>query len=757
MLPDATAPGNAAVLRRLVEQLPSAAVYVDGERLFPNRHAEALTGYVREELPSLAEWFARLYPGRADSVRSLYERDRSQGFPRPRAVWLVRKDGEERLVEFAGSREQGAEVWLMRDATEPRRLARLMDQAARAARVGGWEVDCRTGRLFWTAETYRIHEVDPSEYTPEVETAVAFYAPESVPIIREAVRRGMQTGEGYDLELELITARRRRIWVRTVGAVELDEGRPARLYGAFQDITDRKRTEEALRRSEERQRRLIAASPDCLLELDLAGRVLSVNERGVELLGLADASEILGKGWLDGWPEGSQALAEGSLDQARRGTPGRFQAAGPNARSWDVEVVPILGGDGRPDRLLADARDITPLKRVEEERQRFERNLLQTQKLESLGVMAGGIAHDFNNLLTGIMGNAELVRLSGGPNALGLGYLAQIDAASGRAADLCRQMLAYAGKGRLVIQPVDLASLVRETVPLLHVSIPRKATLTICLPDSLPAIRGDAAQLSQVLMNLVINAAEALGEGEGLIAVSGRVQAVDAALLSGAQVGSDHPEGEYVCLEVSDTGCGMDEQTKARVFEPFFSTKFAGRGLGLAAVLGIVRGHRGVAHIVSRPGRGTTFRVYFPHAGDAPRPREVDPGPASWSEQGLILVIDDEDAVRQAAAGMCASLGFTVIQACDGPEGLRKAQESERVRLILLDWTMPRLDGAQVLRQLRQIRRDLPVIIMSGHGESEFEEKFAGMNPTGFLRKPFTLEQLRRRIREALDISGGGQ
>jgi PAS domain S-box-containing protein len=743
-------------LRRLVERLPAPAVHVTAGNVFLNRGAEAITGYDSGELPTLDSWFRHLYGDRAGQVRALYEAERQAGLPRPVTVGLLRRDGEERLVEFTGWGEGDHEVWLLRDVTDSARLARLLEQTARTAQIGGWELDCRTQSLFWTEETYRIHEVSPEDYRPEVQSSIAFYAPESIPIITEALRRGMAEGEPWDLELGLVTAKGRRLWVRAVGVAERAEGRTVRLFGSFQDVTARREAGEALRRSEEQKRRLIASSPDCLAELDLDGKVLFLNARGRELLEVEDDSEVLGRPWSELWPEQSQPALREALRSACAGNDTRFQAHGPTRKGttkwWDVQLTAVRDAYGWPERLLAVARDVTALERAESERRELERNLQQTQKLESLGVLAGGIAHDFNNLLTGILGNTDLLRHALPPGPPADVCLDQIERAAERAADLCRQMLAYAGKGRFVVEPVDLGALVRDTAPLLQLSISKKASLTICLAEGLPAILGDLTQLRQVLMNLVINASEALGDSEGLIAVSTSRQTVDGATLQAAHPGSAPSEGEYVVLEVGDTGSGMDEETRRRIFEPFFTTKFTGRGLGLSAVLGIVRGHHGILQVHTAPWRGSTFRLFFPPTGQPAQERQAARrlGP-SWHGLGTVLVVDDEEPVRQVTRALIGSLGFHVVLAENGREALRKlSQHAAEVRVVLLDLTMPRLDGEQTLAELRRVAPELPVVLMSGYSERELSERFADRGLAGFLQKPFTREDVRRRLREAL-------
>ena len=392
---------------------------------------------------------------------------------------------------------------------------------------------------------------------------------------------------------------------------------------------------------------------------------------------------------------------------------------------------------------------------AERQRAEMERKLIEAQKLESLGTLAGGIAHDFNNLLTGVLGYTGLMRRELGPGSPLADLVRGVEDSALRAADLCKQMLAYAGHGRFVIEPVDLSALVRDSERLLRLSIGVRAALRLDLPAGLPSVDGDAAQLRQILINLVTNASEALGEQGGRISLStGRVR-LDRDYFRGTHLSPELPAGDYVYLEVADTGCGMDEETRAKIFDPFFSTKFTGRGLGLAAVLGIVRGHRGALKVYSEPGRGTTFKLLLPSREQAPA--EPPPArPAAKGGSGKVLVVDDEKTVREVTADMVEALGFATLSAVDGQEGVElfRAHAAE-VSLVLLDLTMPRMSGEEAFREMRRLRPDVRVVLMSGFSEREATSHFAGKRLAGFLQKPFTMEALKTRLEEAATAAGG--
>ena len=395
-------------------------------------------------------------------------------------------------------------------------------------------------------------------------------------------------------------------------------------------------------------------------------------------------------------------------------------------------------------------------KRAEERQRNLEAKLQQAQKLESLGVLAGGIAHDFNNLLMGVLGNAEVALLELPPESPARGDLQHITTAALRAAELTKQMLAYSGKGKFVVQGLNLTKLVEEMAELLQVSISKNVVLKYNFAKNLPAIEADASQIRQVVMNLIINASEAIGEKSGVVTVSTSVIEADRSYLTETYLDENLPEGCYVSLEVADTGCGMDEQTQKKIFDPFFTTKFTGRGLGLAAVLGIVRGHGGAVKIYSQPQRGSTFKVLFP-ASQQPAAEESVGTSATeqeWRGSGVILVVDDEETVRIAAKLMLERRGFTVLTAEDGRAALEVFRSRvDEIVVVLLDLTMPHLDGEETFRELRRIRSDVRVILSSGYDEQETTSRFAGKGLAGFLQKPYGVGPLGEKIRQVLTMS----
>jgi len=417
--------------------------------------------------------------------------------------------------------------------------------------------------------------------------------------------------------------------------------------------------------------------------------------------------------------------------------------------------------------FAASTADLVGLALSEAERRRLEKHFTETQKLESLGVLAGGIAHDFNNLLQGIVGNAELLAPSLPATGDAPRLLDELRRSARRCAELCEEMLAYSGQGSFRIEPVQLASLVREMGELLSAAHSKKCQLVDELGDDLPPVLADRTQLRQVVMNLITNAAEAIGDAPGRITLRGSVGDYTAGQLDSPWLAEAPPPGRYVCLEVADTGSGMDPATLTRIFEPFFTTKFTGRGLGLSALLGIVRAHQGSVQVETAPGQGTCFRLLLPaHSGRVPddsrRAGTAGTATAAGATQAAraplaapagvrtVLLVDDEDMVRIVGGAMLVHAGCRVLEAADGRAALRAFEaQPDAIDCVLLDLLMPAMDGVQTFRALRAIRPDVPIIVSSGYAERNVAGRFPGEKHIAFLKKPFESRELIERMREA--------
>ena len=511
-------------------------------------------------------------------------------------------------------------------------------------------------------------------------------------------------------------------------------------------VQQRLAAEQALRQSEARLQEsnehltnVLESITDSFIAADRNWRCTYVNSKAAELL-RHPADELVGKIVWDILPAALSQANEPELTKAmREHVPVHFQSHAESLQRWfDTDVFPTKEG------VALFIRDVT-------ERKHFNEQLRQTQKLESLGVLAGGVAHDFNNLLVGILGNSSLAADALGNTHPARAMLAEVVTAAERASGLTRQLLAYAGKGRFVVEPLDLSSLIEEITMLVQTSIPRTVQVRMDLARGLPPIEADAGQTQQLLMNLVINGAEAIGDRPGTVTVvTGRIE-VDEPYLHTMLLKAEISPGPYVFAEVQDTGIGMDEQTIDKIFDPFFTTKFTGRGLGLAAALGIVRGHRGAMKVYSTPGRGTTFKLLFPAAAGKAVSHEAVPGNLDLRGEARVLVVDDEEIVRRAARMTLERYGYSVMLAENGQQALELVRQSPLgFDVVLLDLTMPVLSGEDTLREIRKVRPTLPVILSSGFNEVEALRRFQGKALNGFVQKPYTAVTLAQRVKAVL-------
>ena len=386
------------------------------------------------------------------------------------------------------------------------------------------------------------------------------------------------------------------------------------------------------------------------------------------------------------------------------------------------------------------------------ERKREQEALQQAQKLESIGLLAGGIAHDFNNLLVGVVGNASLAENMlphGNPAAE---ILECIVKAGEQAAHLTRQMLAYAGKGRFVVEPVNLSGLVRDTTPLIQSSVSKKIAFSFRLASGMPPVESDPSQMQQVFMNLALNAGEAIGDRTGVISVATGEVTLDSTPIDGQLGAWRIAPGRYAYLEVRDTGCGMHPGATAKIFDPFYTTKFQGRGLGLAAVAGIVRAHKGAIQVWTAPGEGATFRVLLPAMAAVPEGKAAPAQPeGDLRGKGIVLVVDDEPVVRDLAKRSLERQGYQVLVADNGPSAVEIVRtDGDGIRLVVLDLSMPGMSGEETLAEFRKLKPDLQVVVSSGYSQAEAMRLFHGARVSGFIQKPYTVQQLAKEVKLAL-------
>ena len=578
--------------------------------------------------------------------------------------------------------------------------------------------------------------------------------------LKKLTGAAVRVGEG-DLSVRVETRSRDEVGQLTRVFNEMTANLQASTDALEREVTDRKRAEEAMLSEKLLSEEYINSLPGLFYVFD-EQRFVRWNSEWERVTGYSD-EELAGRYGTDFFEgEDRMLIQERMLKVFREG----FAGAEAELVTKDGRRIPyyftgvrkIFGGK---DHLVGLGIDITDRKRAEAQRLSLERQVQYAQKLESLGVLAGGIAHDFNNILMTILGNADLAMDGLSSHAPTCENIKEIQKASKRAAELARQMLAYSGKGRFVVEPLDLGMLVDEMAHLLEVSISKKAVLKYNFADNLPAINGDATQIRQIIMNLITNASEAIGDKSGVVALSTGAMDCDRAYLDDVNeillAGLDEPLGEgiYVYIEVVDTGCGMDAETIEKIFDPFFTTKFTGRGLGMSAVLGIVRGHHGAIKIHSELGRGTTFKVLFPAGelpagGDAIQERDADAAEA-WRGRGTVLIADDEESIRAVGKQALCSMGFSVLTAADGREAIEIfGARADEIVCVLLDLTMPHMDGEQAFGELRRIRPDIQVILCSGYNEQDATQHFVGKGLAGFIQKPYDLSALRGKLMEVL-------
>jgi PAS domain S-box-containing protein len=541
-------------------------------------------------------------------------------------------------------------------------------------------------------------------------------------------------------------------WIHSLGSVQLDEaGEAARMVGVSLDITDRKQAETALRESEELFRNLADTAPVMMWMSGPDKLCTFFNKTWLNFTGRTLEQE-LGHGWTEGiHPDDGRSCFDSycSAFDARSNfhIEYRLRRADGEYRWLLCSGVPHFTAAGAFAGYIGSDIDITDLKRAQVE-------AVERQKLESIGVLTSGIAHDFNNLLGSVLADAELGEQEIASGSSPLEQIQRIKAVAVRASEIVRELMIYSGQDQADLGSVDLSRLVEEMLELLKVSISKHALLKIDLPEGLPAVRGNAAQIRQVVMNLIINASEALGEKDGAIRVTTSLAGSDRnpASLSATNL----PEGEYLRLEVSDTGCGITKEQQARIFDPFFSTKFAGRGLGLAVVAGIVRAHAGAVHLCSTPGQGTTFQIFLPFAGAGQDRNAALPVPGLAAETNgtaaTLLLVEDEEELRKSVSKMLSRRGFSVVGAADGSAAVELLRRHPcAIDIILLDMTLPGTPSREVIAEAQRSRPDVKVVLTSAYSREMVAQSIDAPIVKGFIRKPFQIGELLQLLRTTLD------
>lgn len=578
-----------------------------------------------------------------------------------------------------------------------------------------------------------------------------FVHPDDVPLLNQHLASLTRESPVGTIEHRVMLSSGEVRWQQWTNRALYNGDRLVGYQSVGRDVTERRRVEEQLYRSERQFKAIAENAPDIIARYDLQFRYLYVNPAFQPATGLAPDA-VLGRTHRElGVPETIASLWDARFQAAissKSVQTVEFELNSPRGmRAYESRIVPELDPDGHVESLLAISRDIT-------ERRQQALALQDRQKLESMGVMAGGIAHEFNNLLGIMLGNAELALTDLPREAPTRISIEAIASAGRRAAALTRQILAYVGQNRLNTTLLDLNALISDMRSLLQASIVRSVSLSHRLDPDLPLIEGDMAQLRQVLLNLTINAAEAIGDGPGEVIIATGVRNVDRRFLATTFLSPDLPEGEYVTLEVIDNGSGMDADTLGRIFDPFFTTRFAGRGLGLPATLGIVRSHRGAIKVDSTPGKGTTVTILLPRFRqpvlEVPS-ADHDDVAHQPVHNGIVLVIDDEEGVRAVATRMLEWKGRPVLATGDVPTACQLAeQHCAQLACVLLDIVMPQQTVERTISDLRRICKAIPIVLMSGYTAEIAMRRYAGLGINGFLQKPFTAHELQDVIERAL-------
>ena len=629
--------------------------------------------------------------------------------------------------------------------------------ALNASKTGLWDWNVKNGTIYFDSNYYVLSGYEPNDFPCSYDEWEKRVHPDDVEQTKAAIEAYLSgTSKIYCVEFRFKNKDGSWLWILDQGKIfEFDEqGSPVRFTGTHTDISERKQIEENLIESRARFQ--------AFYELGLVGLAITSPEKGwlnindclCNMLGYSEA-ELREMTWeqlthpedLAADIEQFERVLSGEIDGYELDK--RFLTRSGSILFTKLVVRCVRKPDRSVDFIVAMVQDLTKSKRLQEEREELENQVIHAQKMESLGVLAGGIAHDFNNILAIIMGNCSLAK----KDAENAGnYIPEIEKASDRAAALCRQMLSYAGKATLTQTQVNMWLLINEMINMLKATIPQNTVIKPNLSPDIAFVTGDASQIRQIAMNLIINASEAIGDDQGEIQVSlSKTQITTGKSIKDHQ-GKEIPQGEYACLEVTDNGCGMNEETKWRIFEPFYTTKFTGRGLGMSAVLGIITAHNGALQLYSQSDLGTTFKVYLPCESAVVEPHMEFASSSTWQGSGSILLVEDEESIRAVVMSMLEMLGFTVIEACDGKEALALYQKNASdITLVVTDMGLPFMDGYALFRELKKLTPELPIIISSGFGDSVVTERIPSEEIAGLVSKPYGFDQLQEVLKSVVE------
>lgn len=748
--------------RHLFDIVPVGLIYArrDGTLISFNRRTGALLGYELEDISPIDRWWARAYPDPdyRRFVQEDWQRDVAQAGEagvdiRAREYRVRIKSGRTRTMEFSGT-VIGEELLIVVDDVTERREAEekmkfheaVLEETGRIAKVGGWSLDPVSGEGYWTREVALIHDLDPNA-PPSREIGVSFYAPEYRARIEAAVEGAIQRGEPYDLQLELVSAKGVRKWVRTIGHPVIEGGKVVRLRGSFQDITSLRQAEDSLREREELFRQMAENIREVFWIWDFTeNRYLYVSPAFERVCGRSCQSLLDNPGlWLELVVAEDRERVRGEFVGSRTDplqTEYRIVRADGSVRWIADRGYPVCGPDGVVQRRVGVAADVTDTRVLEEQ-------FLRAQRLEAVGTLAGGVAHDLNNILSPIMMMGVLLREKltepGDQRVLSL-----VEQAAQRGAAIVSQLLVFS-RGSLSGEMVELRveHLVSEVSHLLAETFPRGISIRREIAPDVPLVCADPTRIHQVLMNLCVNARDAM-PGGGVLVLGVRAEQVtpEFALAHG-----DAMPGSYVVLSVSDTGTGISEAVRQRMFDPFFTTKELGKGtgLGLSTVLGIVRTHRGFIAITSGEGKGAKFEVFLPATLAAATVQDAAGAARVRGNGETILVVDDEESVRTTIKAALENSGFRVQMAASGAEALAAIQAAGGgIDLLLSDVMMPGMDGWELVRRVQLDAPAQRVVLCTGLDQEVSAEDLAQAGVSVVLAKPPTIDALLSAVRRGL-------
>ena len=642
-----------------------------------------------------------------------------------------------------------------------RKSEALLDATQTLAHIGGWEWDATRQFMQWTSEVYRIFDKDPLEIGADsqarMDAALASFDDTDRARIWELFQRCLEQGIEYDYICRITTAQQRTKWVRTTGRPVYRQGVIDGAYGLMQDITDQKAAEEALRESRRRLSSLMDNLPGmayrCSSDSSWTMEFLS---RGCRAVTGYDAERLIGPQALPYneliHPDDRAMVAEVVGRAVAEGRPFTLEyriitATGEERWVWERGHAVPEAAASRAPMLEGFISDVT-------ERRQLEQHVAQMQRQESLGTMAAGVAHDFNNLLMAIMGNADMAGSAVEAGHPAHAFIQSIQKTAEQAGSLCRQMLSFCGKGSVTSEWVDVRQLVRLMSPMLSNVIAHNARLEVVDGTDVAMVRADPAELRQVILQLVVNAWESYDGRPGVVRLEIGTSCYDGKPQPSQLPHDEPPSGWYTWVSITDHGQGMTSNTMERMFDPFFSTKFAGRGMGLPSVKGIIRSLNGRLLVTSRPGYGSTFRILIP-AAETNQERLRSEAATAVSPAGRpiknILLVDDEPALRKLGQIMLEKLGYSLVTATDGQEAVEyyRAHPGE-VDLVITDLTMPRLDGIEAARQILMIDSGARIILMTGYSENDISSRMETSRLVGVLLKPFRVDDLKRLMESAL-------